>query len=313
MSKKRISLMECLLGYEWMNSIKRVRFRILRVNLGHMSGSDQVGSEWNWPPWKNIPERYKLIGTTSLAFVICNMDKVNLSVAIIPMSHQFGWSSSVAGLVQSSFFWGYALSQLPGGWLAKVFGGRRVLQIGVLTWSLATALVPLVAGFMPGLVFSRIVGLILHISEIEELQRLYCLIIWLSVNHQRELPLGDHVDCIIRNQTQLCDPYGLSDFDYAGGYKLVSGGNDNLLVLVYLRPLGLDGARVEKILDLASITLNKNSVPGDKSALVPGSIRIGSPAMTTRGFTEKEFIAVANFIHEGHSAYVTEYDGRFEV
>ncbi|KAI9192015.1 hypothetical protein LWI28_016969 [Acer negundo] len=50
--------------------------------------------------------------------------QVNSSVAIIPMSHQFGWSSSVAGLVQSSFFWGYALSQLPGGWLAKVFGGR---------------------------------------------------------------------------------------------------------------------------------------------------------------------------------------------
>lgn len=51
---------------------------------------------------------------------------MNLSVAIIPMSHQFGWSASVAGLVQSSFFWGYALSQLPGGWLAKVFGGRLV-------------------------------------------------------------------------------------------------------------------------------------------------------------------------------------------
>ncbi|KAJ4833274.1 Serine hydroxymethyltransferase 3, chloroplastic [Turnera subulata] len=83
------------------------------------------------------------------------------------------------------------------------------------------------------------------------------------------------------------------------GYKLVSGGSDNHLVLVDLRPLGIDGARVEKILDMASITLNKNSVPGDKSALVPGGIRIGSPAMTTRGFTEKEFIATANFIHEG--------------
>ncbi|KAK0572257.1 hypothetical protein LWI29_028708 [Acer saccharum] len=83
------------------------------------------------------------------------------------------------------------------------------------------------------------------------------------------------------------------------GYKLVSGGSDNHLVLVDLRSLGLDGARVEKILDMASITLNKNSVPGDKSALVPGGIRIGSPAMTTRGFTEKEFIAVADFIHEG--------------
>ncbi|KAL0289854.1 UNVERIFIED_CONTAM: putative anion transporter 6, chloroplastic [Sesamum angustifolium] len=87
---------------------------------------------------------------------MCKCVKVNLSVAIIPMSHQFGWNASVAGLVQSSFFWGYALSQLPGGWLAKVFGGRKVLEVGVLVWSLATALVPLLAGFMPGLIFSRI-------------------------------------------------------------------------------------------------------------------------------------------------------------
>ncbi|KAL7259698.1 hypothetical protein ACSBR1_005558 [Camellia fascicularis] len=124
--------------------------------LGDESSSHKLGFDWTWPPWKNVPLRYKIIGTTSLAFVICNMDKVNLSIAIIPMSHQFGWSSSVAGLVQSSFFWGYALSQLPGGWLAKTFGGRKVLEIGVLIWSLATALVPVLAGFMPGLVLSRI-------------------------------------------------------------------------------------------------------------------------------------------------------------
>ncbi|XP_050376034.1 serine hydroxymethyltransferase 3, chloroplastic isoform X2 [Argentina anserina] len=83
------------------------------------------------------------------------------------------------------------------------------------------------------------------------------------------------------------------------GYKLVSGGSDNHLVLVDLRPCGIDGARVEKILDMASITLNKNSVPGDKSALMPGGIRIGTPAMTTRGFTEKDFITTADYIHEG--------------
>uniref|UniRef100_A0A0D6QVX7 Major facilitator superfamily (MFS) profile domain-containing protein n=1 Tax=Araucaria cunninghamii TaxID=56994 RepID=A0A0D6QVX7_ARACU len=118
--------------------------------------------KWQWPPWKQmktklqVAERYKLIGLTSLAFVICNMDKVNLSVAIIPMSHEFGWNASTAGLVQSSFFWGYALSQLPGGWLAKQLTGRRVLQFGVLGWSLATGLVPLVAGFMPGLIATRI-------------------------------------------------------------------------------------------------------------------------------------------------------------
>ncbi|KAK9141774.1 hypothetical protein Syun_011174 [Stephania yunnanensis] len=104
------------------------------------SDDEEVGL--NWPPWKDIPQRYKLIGTTSLAFVICNMDKVNLSIAIIPMSHQFGWNSSTAGVVQSSFFWGYALSQLPGGWLAKIFGGKRVLEVGVLAWSIATIFVP---------------------------------------------------------------------------------------------------------------------------------------------------------------------------
>ncbi|KAI4344206.1 hypothetical protein L6164_011457 [Bauhinia variegata] len=126
------------------------------VSDSENESSLETGSIGNGPYWKNLPQRYKLTGTTALAFVICNMDKVNLSVAIIPMSHQYGWNSSVAGLVQSSFFWGYALSQLPGGWLAKIFGGRKVLQIGVLGWSVATALVPFLAGYMPGLILLRV-------------------------------------------------------------------------------------------------------------------------------------------------------------
>ncbi|XP_066397693.1 probable anion transporter 6, chloroplastic [Miscanthus floridulus] len=126
------------------------------VGEEELEGEVAGALELKWPPWEGLAERYKLIGATSLAFVICNMDKVNLSVAIIPMSHQYGWNSSTAGLVQSSFFWVYALSQLPGGWLAKLFGGRKVLEVGVVTWSLATAIIPVVAGFMPGLVLSRI-------------------------------------------------------------------------------------------------------------------------------------------------------------
>ncbi|XP_078174128.1 phosphate transporter 4;5 [Carex rostrata] len=118
----------------------------------HKVDEEEPGKWW----FKGLPKRYKLIGATSLAFVICNMDKVNLSIAIIPMSHQFGWNSTTAGLVQSSFFWGYALSQLPGGWLAKLFGGRKVLEVGVVIWSLATAVVPVVAGFMPALLLSRV-------------------------------------------------------------------------------------------------------------------------------------------------------------
>ena len=83
------------------------------------------------------------------------------------------------------------------------------------------------------------------------------------------------------------------------GYSLISGGTDNHLILCDLRPKGIDGARVEKILDMAHITLNKNSVPGDTSALVPGGIRIGSPAMTTRGMTEEDFVRVADLIDKG--------------
>lgn len=82
-------------------------------------------------------------------------DKVNMSVAIIPMAQEFGWSPSVAGLVQSAFFWGYILSQLPGGYLTSKHGGRRVMPAGVAMWSAATAAVPLLASTIPGLCISR--------------------------------------------------------------------------------------------------------------------------------------------------------------
>ena len=53
---------------------------------------------------------------------------------------------------------------------------------------------------------------------------------------------------------------------------------------------------MQTVLDLVSITLNKNSVPGDQSAVVPGGIRVGTPALTTRGFREADFVRVADLI-----------------
>lgn len=79
-------------------------------------------------------------------------DKVNISVAIIPMAEDFGWSSTVSGLVQSSFFFGYMLTQIPGGYIISKKGGRKILPLGVGLWSLATAAVPVMAGTMPGTV-----------------------------------------------------------------------------------------------------------------------------------------------------------------
>mmetsp|Transcript_29810 Transcript_29810/g.88490 ORF Transcript_29810/g.88490 Transcript_29810/m.88490 type:complete len:340 (-) Transcript_29810:141-1160(-) len=81
------------------------------------------------------------------------------------------------------------------------------------------------------------------------------------------------------------------------GYVLVSGGTDNHLVLVDLKksPCAIDGARVERVLELACVASNKNTVPGDKSALMPGGVRMGTPALTSRGFQEEDFVKVAEY------------------
>jgi len=81
------------------------------------------------------------------------------------------------------------------------------------------------------------------------------------------------------------------------GYNLVSGGTDNHLILVDLRNKGLTGKLAEESLDRAGITVNKNMVPFDtESPFVTSGIRIGAPAMTTRGFGEEEFKRVAELI-----------------
>ena len=81
----------------------------------------------------------------------------------------------------------------------------------------------------------------------------------------------------------------------ARGFTLVSGGTDNHLLVVDCRAQGLDGARVERVCELAGLSVNKNTVPGDKSALVPSGIRMGTPALTSRGLDEADFDAVAGF------------------
>ncbi len=83
------------------------------------------------------------------------------------------------------------------------------------------------------------------------------------------------------------------------GYKLVSGGTDNHLILVDLRNKGLTGKIAEEALDKAGITVNKNMVPFDtESPFVTSGIRLGSPALTTRGFKEAEFIEVVKLIDQ---------------
>jgi len=82
------------------------------------------------------------------------------------------------------------------------------------------------------------------------------------------------------------------------GYRIVSGGTDNHVLLVDLRPKGLNGKQAQETLDLAGITVNKNAIPFDTEPIMKtGGIRIGTPAMTTRGMKEEDMMEIADLIH----------------
>ncbi len=83
------------------------------------------------------------------------------------------------------------------------------------------------------------------------------------------------------------------------GYKLMFGGTDNHLLLIDVTPKGVTGAQAEAALDKAGITVNKNAIPDDeRSPMDPSGIRLGTPAITTRGMKEKEMEQIAAWIDE---------------
>ena len=88
----------------------------------------------------------------------------------------------------------------------------------------------------------------------------------------------------------------LSDELTKRGHQLVTGGTENHLLLLDVRPHSLTGSKLEKACDEVHITLNKNTIIGDKSAVTPGGVRIGTPAVTTRGYLEKDMRQVGVFL-----------------
>ncbi|XP_022095435.1 serine hydroxymethyltransferase, cytosolic-like [Acanthaster planci] len=98
---------------------------------------------------------------------------------------------------------------------------------------------------------------------------------------------------IIQNAQVMCKSLG------ERGYKIVTGGTDNHLLLLDLRPIDLDGARCEKILEDISVVCNKNTCPGDLSALKPSGLRFGTAALTSRALTAEDFEKVVDFIDRG--------------
>jgi len=92
---------------------------------------------------KGWPKRVNLVILFFTSNLICYMDRLNIAVTVPLIMEEFGWDEAALGIILSSFFWGYTLLQIPGGWLADRYGGRKILGIGVLWWSFFTMITPL--------------------------------------------------------------------------------------------------------------------------------------------------------------------------
>ena len=117
-----------------------------------------------------------------------------------------------------------------------------------------------------------------------------------ALRQARAPEFRDYQRTVLLNAKALAERLGAAKDKGGLGYEVVSGGTDNHLVLLDLRTRGIDGARVERVLELVGVAANKNTVPGDKSAMKPGGLRMGTPAMTTRGFAPEDFRRVAEIV-----------------
>ena len=110
---------------------------------------------------------------------------------------------------------------------------------------------------------------------------------------------------VVKNSRALADALSRE------GFRLVSGGTDNHLALVDLRPFHITGKEMEKRLDACGITVNKNAIPGDpETPFVTSGIRVGTPAVTTRGLKEEDMVTLAHLMYlcatdfEGQADYI---------
>ena len=114
------------------------------------AASKPEGEGW-WP----LPRRYLIHLLIMLGFWNVYAMRVNLSEAAEPMSHLYGWSEHTKGIVLSSFFVGYVPGQIPGGILAKRYGGKQILGLGILLTSVLTLVLPLCAPSLSALYIVR--------------------------------------------------------------------------------------------------------------------------------------------------------------
>lgn len=161
---------------------------------------------------RRVPTRMVVVFMCFLGMMICYIDRVSMSTGVVAMGEQFGWSNTRRGWVLSAFFAGYLVAQVPGGWLVNRFGGRIVMGVSLLWWSLMTLVTPLAAfGSFALLITARI---LMGIGEAAVTPCLYNLASRWLLPHERSraltvmiggIPMGTLVALI--SSTWLIEAY----------------------------------------------------------------------------------------------------------
>lgn len=113
----------------------RLEQRVCKASSNAANASTAIDGSQYW----------RTVIPSAMAMMLCNVDRICLSVAILPLAAEMGWAEGVQGIIQSAFLWGYVSTQLIGGTLADTYGGKTVMSLGMIFFSFASVLLPLFA------------------------------------------------------------------------------------------------------------------------------------------------------------------------
>ena len=169
---------------------------------------------------RSPPGAHGMVVMTVLAVYVCMIDRIAISIAIIPMAAEHGWTTTLQGAVMSAFFLGYLLLQIPAGYLSDRFGGKWVLGLGVIFWSLFTLLTPVAA--MLGISTLLVCRFLMGVAESVTWPSIYALYSQWIHPDRRASAVGLMNSGIAGGSViaLICTPWIISEWSWQGAFYL---------------------------------------------------------------------------------------------
>ena len=169
---------------------------------------------------RSPPGARNVMVMTVLAVYICMIDRIAISIAIIPMAAEHGWTTTLQGAVMSAFFLGYLILQIPAGYLSDRFGGKWVLGLGVIFWSLFTLLTP--AAAMLGISALLVCRFLMGVAESVTWPSIYALYSQWIHPDRRAFAVGLMNSGIAGGSViaLICTPWLISVWSWQGAFYL---------------------------------------------------------------------------------------------